>query len=141
MTHELSSRVLVEIEVPRWSFVKRQAGKGIEYVSPIPCPYNYGFLPGTTSEDGEPQDALVLGKRLRRGARVEVTVLGRVLFLDAGLRDDKLICGVSPLRPAERRCLHLFFKFYALARTALNSIQGERAHTRYLGLQLLPTRV
>ena len=131
---ELGARVTVEIEVPRWSFVKRQAGKGIEYVSPVPCPYNYGFVPGTLGEDGEPIDAIVLGPRVRRGTRVETCVVGRIAFLDAGIRDDKLICKDREPTLAERRGLSAFFGLYARARAVLNRLQRSSGRTEVLSV-------
>ena len=32
----------VVIEIPRWSFLKRGSSGGVDFVSPFPCPYNYG---------------------------------------------------------------------------------------------------
>jgi inorganic pyrophosphatase len=136
VTLELPAHVLVEIEVPRWSFLKHQSGKGLEYVSPLPCPYNYGFVPDTRAEDGEAQDAIVLGRRLPRGTRIDVQVLGRVLFLDAGVSDDKWICGKAPLSRFDHSSLRAFFTGYVRVRSLLNLLRGERRPTKYLGLQL-----
>jgi inorganic pyrophosphatase len=136
VTEDFPLRVLVEIEVPRWSFLKHQSGKGVEYISPLPCPYNYGFVPDTRAGDGEAQDAIVLGRRLPRGTRVDVRVLGRVLFLDAGVHDDKWICGTEPMRALDRSSLHAFFTMYSRVRSLLNLVRGERRPTRYLGMQV-----
>ncbi len=135
MDIQLGARVTVEIEVPRWSFVKRRAGKGIEYLSPIPCPYNYGCVPGTLGEDGEPIDAVVLGPRLRRGALVETRVIGRIAFFDAGVRDDKLICKDREPTRAECRGLCTFFGLYARARAVLNRLQRSSGRTELLSVE------
>jgi inorganic pyrophosphatase len=125
--------VTVEIEVPRGGFVKREAGQGIDYVSPLPCPFNYGCVPGSVGDDGDPVDALVLGPRLAPGSRVATTAWLRVVFVDDGAQDDKLICGPSPPRAAERALVASFFAAYALARTVLNRARG-RGSARYLGI-------
>ena len=37
--------VEVVIEVPRGSFLKRGSSGRIDFISPLPCPYNYGAVP------------------------------------------------------------------------------------------------
>ena len=84
------SRLRVAIEVPRGSFVKRDGRGRIAFLSPLPCPFNYGSVPGLTAGDGEWRDAVVLGPRLGRGTRIEVPVRGVIAFIDAGREDFKL---------------------------------------------------
>lgn len=122
-------RVRVTIETPRGTFVKRD-GDRVEYVSPVPCPWNYGFVPGTSADDGDPQDALVLGPRLRRGETVEADVRGVVRFVDAGRADDKLVCGGAALTPRDLVRLRAFFRAYAVARRLLNALRGRHGATR-----------
>jgi len=130
--------VEVLVEVPKGSFVKREAGLGVEYLSPVPCPFNYGCIPGELAEDGDPADALVLGPRLASGSTVRTTAWMRVRFLDDGAHDDKLICSASP--PTQRELAHIerFFSVYAVARTALNRLRGRGA-ARSLGIAPLLT--
>jgi inorganic pyrophosphatase len=130
-------RVRVRIEVPRFGFVKREEGLGIEYISPIPCPFNYGCLPDVPAPDGDPQDAIVLGPRLPAGTLVDVGVFGVVHFRDAGAVDDKLICGHAP-SPREVRALVAFFRCYAIARRWLNRARGLPGVTRYEGVLVRP---
>lgn len=127
---EFPSRVLVRIEVPRGSFVKRSEARGIEFLSPVPCPFNYGCVPGRMGGDGDPLDALVLGPRLGLGAEVEVPVVGVVRFLDDGREDDKLVCGEGPPRGVAA-----FFRLYAWARWSLNLGRGRRGRTAFLGYE------
>jgi inorganic pyrophosphatase len=126
----------VRIETPRWSFAKGNAGAGHDFVSPLPCPFNYGSVPGTVAEDGDAQDALVLGPRLGRGELCRRSALGLVSFLDAGRRDDKLVCGTGPELDGAlpRLSLRLFFTVYALAKRIQNRLRGERGRTRFEGL-------
>lgn len=128
--------VVVRIEVPRGSFVKREAGRGIEYVSPLPCPFNYGFVPGTVGDDGDPPDAIVLGARIAQGTEVATMAWQRVRFVDDGSVDDKLICGVIPPDATQLARIRLFFRVYAVARSALNLAAG-RGRARFLGIAAL----
>lgn len=111
----LGSVVSVVIEVPARSPVRRRFSDGkIVLVSPLPSPFNYGFLPETCADDGDPIDAVLLGGRLPFRSRGVGTVLGVVDFRDAGVRDAKVIVG-SPggLSRAERRTVERFFRRYA----------------------------
>lgn len=123
----------VLIEVPRGSFVKRDAGGRIEFLSPLPCPFNYGSVPSRPAADGDALDALVLGPQLALGQRVQTKVRGMVAFIDAGQQDDKLICAPHEVTAGER-CLVLgFFHFYALCKRLMNRAQGRGGPTRCLG--------
>ncbi|GDX78329.1 hypothetical protein LBMAG42_01400 [Deltaproteobacteria bacterium] len=125
--------VEVLVEVPKGSFVKREAGLGVEYLSPVPCPFNYGCIPGEIAEDGDPADALILGPRLADGTTVATTAWMRVRFIDDGAADDKLICGALPPTQRELAQIARFFSFYAVVRTALNRLRGRGA-ARSLGI-------
>jgi inorganic pyrophosphatase len=123
----------VVIEVSKWSFVKRRGADVVEFGSPLPCPFNYGYVPGTESADGSPRDALVVGPRLARTARVRARELGIVRFLDAGLQDDKLVCGGTALSRLDRLRVSTFFSVYALAKRLRNV--GGGGPTRFLGFE------
>lgn len=124
----------VVIEYPRWSAVKRRSDGSVDFVSPVPCPYNYGHVPGVMSGDGDPLDAVVLGGRLPAGARVRVAVMGVVDFVDGGLADPKLICSATGRWSArERRGVELFFTAYALGKRALAAMRGQTGVTRFSG--------
>ena len=77
--------VEVVIEIPRWSLLKRGSTGRIDFVSPLPCPYNYGSVPSHLGLEGDLLDALVLGPRLPRGTRLRVPVRGAVGLTDRGL--------------------------------------------------------
>jgi inorganic pyrophosphatase len=129
-------RLEVVIEVPRGSFIKRKDNGDVDFVSPFPCPFNYGSVPNTLSGDGDRLDALVLGPRVARGARLTEEVVGCVRFLDAGQEDPKYICSQSPLSAEDRRRIALFFRFYARAKQVLNLLRGKRGKTVYGGIDL-----
>ncbi|MCE9666658.1 inorganic diphosphatase [Myxococcus stipitatus] len=129
----------VLIECPRFSFVKRRADGAVDFVSPVPCPYNYGSIPGLVSDDGDPLDAVVLGPRLARGQRVCVPVQGIIGFVDAGRGDPKVVCSLAPLSDAERAGLEAFFRVYALFKRGLHRARGDVPDTRFIGwLPLAP---
>jgi len=127
--------VPVTVETPKWTFVKYD-GARVEYVSPVPCPWNYGYVRDTLADDGDPRDALVLGARLPRGACVDVEVRGVLRFEDGGRTDDKLVCGSAPLTRRDETALRAFFTVYAFARRLLNLIVGKKGRTRFLGLDV-----
>ena len=70
--------VEVVIEVPRGSFVKRGSTGHVDFVSPLPCPFNYGSVPSHIGLEGDLLDALVLGPRLPLGTRIRVKAWGAV---------------------------------------------------------------
>jgi inorganic pyrophosphatase len=123
----------VVIDVPRGSFIKRREDGTLDFVSPIPCPFNYGHVPGTRAEDGDACDAVVLGSRLRSGCICTVAVRGRIGFIDAGRADPKWICSRGPLNALQRLQVASFFRCYAVAKRVINGLRGQRRPTRYLG--------
>ena len=128
--------VEVLIEVPRFSFVKRDHDGRLQLLSPLPCPFNYGSLPGTCAGDGDPIDALVLGSRRARGERVRLPARGVVRFVDAGAADPKWICSEAELTAADLRAVELFFSVYVLAKRALNGLLRRPAPTRFERIDL-----
>lgn len=123
----------VVIDVPRGSFIKRDDHGVVDFVSPIPCPFNYGHVPGTLAEDGAPLDAIVLGPRLRLGSSATVAARARVDFIDAGCSDPKWICADAPLSSVQRLQVAWFFRSYAVAKRLINRIRAKPGPTRYLG--------
>jgi inorganic pyrophosphatase len=115
----------VTIEVPRGSFLKRSATGHIDFVSPLPCPYNYGAVPNYLGLEGDLLDALVLGPRLPFGSQIRVRAWGAITLTDRGMEDDKLICSAHPLTAAERARVLRFFRFYAKCKGLLNFVRGR----------------
>ena len=116
----------VVIEIPRGSFLKRGSTGQLDFISPFPCPFNYGSVHEYVGLDGDLLDAVVLGPRLRRGTQVRVEAFAAVGLTDRGLYDDKLICSDRPLDPWQRSLVLLFFRFYALCKGLLNLVRGRR---------------
>lgn len=60
-------------------------------------PCNYGFIPGTLSEDGDPVDVMVFGSRpLVPGAVVGARPVGVLLMEDEAGLDEKILAVPSP---------------------------------------------
>ena len=113
----------VIIEVPRGSFLKRGWTGHIDFISPLPCPFNYGAVPQYIGLEGDLLDAVVLGPRLRFGTRLTIKAWGAITLIDRGMIDDKLICSAEPLQPAQRRMVLRFFRFYAACKGMLNFVR------------------
>jgi inorganic pyrophosphatase len=111
----------VVIEVPRGSFLKRSSMGRVDFISPLPCPFNYGSVPDYLGLEGDLLDAVVLGPRLPFGSLVRVRARGAVILTDRGMTDDKLICADRPLDAAERIRVLRFFRFYARCKGLLNA--------------------
>lgn len=109
------------IEIPRGSFLKRGSTGHIDFISPLPCPFNYGSVPAYLGLEGDLLDALVLGPRLSLGTQLRVKAWGAVTLTDRGMTDDKLICSDRAVNAAERRQILRFFHFYAKCKGLLNA--------------------
>jgi inorganic pyrophosphatase len=55
-------------------------------------PVNYGFIPQTLGEDGDPLDVLVLSSQsVQPLCLIEAIVIGNMQMIDTGDKDDKII--------------------------------------------------
>ncbi len=123
---EQAPLVDVIIETPRGSFVKRSAADKLDFISPLPCPFNYGSIPAYLGSDGDFLDAVVLGPRLSSGSSISVYAWGAVGMIDGGVYEDKLICAQAPISEKQRRLIILFFMVYAKAKYLLNLFTGQK---------------
>ncbi len=125
----------VVIETPKWSFIKTEevGGRFVRaFLSPIPTPFNYGYIKGTVGGDGSPLDIIVLGDRLDMGCEIDVDVIGRVMFIDNDVEDDKYIASLDGRRHSLG--IMLFFWFYAFFKLFRNFLSSGRwSVNRYLG--------
>jgi inorganic pyrophosphatase len=115
----------VVIEIPRGSFLKRGSTQRIDFVSPLPCPFNYGSVPTHIGLEGDLLDAVVLGPRLPVGRRVRVAAWDAVTMTDRGMIDDKLICSATSIGETDLRSVLRFFRFYAKCKGLLNVWRGR----------------
>jgi inorganic pyrophosphatase len=59
-------------------------------------PVNYGFIPKTLGEDGDPLDILVIcSESIQPLCLVDATVIGNMQMIDHGEEDDKIIAVAS----------------------------------------------
>jgi inorganic pyrophosphatase len=121
----IPSPVEVVIEVPRGSFLKRGSAGKVDFISPLPCPFNYGSVPNYIGLDGDLLDAVVLGPRLPLGTKIRVAAWGAVVMRDRGLTDDKLICSEHAPDATQRLRVLRFFYFYARCKGLLNIWRGR----------------
>ena len=126
--HQLP-KVEVVIEIPRGSFLKRGWSGSVDFISPFPCPFNYGSIPDYIGCEGDLLDAVVLGPRLPRGKTVSVLAHGAVGLTDRGMYDDKLICSDKPLATGQRDFVIFFFHIYAFSKRILNFCRGRSGPT------------
>lgn len=88
------------IEIPRGSSMKIEWDTGtaafmLDRVEPdiFAKPANYGFIPGTIDEDGDPLDTLVVTDGpIPTGVWLKARVVGVLNFEDDGDMDYKIIC-------------------------------------------------
>ncbi len=87
------------IEIPQGSRTKYEIDKPTGLLkldrviySSFHYPVNYGFIPRTLGEDGDPLDILVLcSQSIQALCLVEATVIGNMQMIDSGEKDDKII--------------------------------------------------
>ena len=113
------------IEIPRGSFLKRGSTGRLDFVSPIPCPFNYGSVEALIGMEGDLLDAVVLGRRLPRGTRVTVKAFAAVGLTDRDMYDDKLICSQGPPKRWQAFMVLTFFKLYSRCKWLLNLVRGR----------------
>jgi len=90
----------VVIEIPSGSKCKYELEKESGTIcvdriiaSAVHYPGNYGFIPQTLAEDGDPLDALVLSQvSFHPGITVRVRPIGLMRMTDGGEPDDKVLC-------------------------------------------------
>ena len=98
---EISPEVFTAvIEIPKGSKVKYELDKAtgllrmdrILYTS-THYPENYGFIPRTHADDGDPLDVLVIcSETLVPMSLVKCYPIGMIKMLDNGANDEKIIC-------------------------------------------------
>lgn len=117
--------VKVIIEIPKWSFLKRGTSGHLDFLSPFPCPFNYGSVPTHIGGEGDLLDAVVLGPKLSLGKAVEVRAWGSVGLHERHMYDDKLICSTEPVTLRQRQQVLRFFRLYARCKGILNIVRGQ----------------
>jgi inorganic pyrophosphatase len=91
------------IEIPQGSRTKYEIDKATGLLrldrvihSSFHYPINYGFIPQTLGQDGDPLDILVLcSQSIHPLCLVQATVIGNMQMVDTGEKDDKIIAVAS----------------------------------------------
>src|SRR5688572_25986635 len=110
------------IEIPEGSRTKYEIDKPTGLLkldrviySSFHYPVNYGFIPKTLGEDGDPLDILVLcSESIQPLCLVEALVIGNMQMTDNGETDDKIIAvaakdpGVNHLKNVKELPAHFF---------------------------------
>lgn len=102
------------IEIPQGSRTKYEIDKKTGLLkldrviySSFHYPVNYGFIPQTLGQDGDPLDILVIcSESIQPLCLVEATVIGNMQMIDTGVPDDKIIA-VAASDPGVNYITHL----------------------------------
>lgn len=109
----------VIIEISKGSHIKYEYDKEKNILvcdrilhTPMKYPFNYGFIPNTLSEDGDPLDVVVLmDDELRPGCRIICKILGYLDTKDDEGDDPKIIaCPVEKVDPVWKNINNIFDK-------------------------------
>lgn len=90
--------IFVKIEIPSNSYLKYEFSFErnniiLDRLLSIPFPCNYGYIPNTLSDDGDPLDILLYFPYIiETGCEVEVRMLGVLNTEDEHGYDPKIIC-------------------------------------------------
>ena len=98
-----AARINAIIEIPQGSRAKYEVDKETGLLkldrviySSFHYPINYGFIPQTLGQDGDPLDILVLcSQAIQPLCLVEASVIGNMQMIDSGTMDDKIIAVAS----------------------------------------------
>jgi len=94
------SLINVLIEIPAGSKNKYEFDKDLQafaldrvLYSSVQYPYDYGFVPNTLADDGDPLDGMVLmDQPTFPGCVIAARPIGMLEMIDGGDRDEKILC-------------------------------------------------
>ena len=111
------AEVDVIIELSKGSHIKYEYDKERNLIvcdrilhTPMKYPFNYGFIPNTLSEDGDPLDVVVLMEdELIPGCMIKCKILGYLDTKDDAGNDPKMIvCPIDKIDPTWKNINDLF---------------------------------
>ena len=147
------------IEIPQGSRSKYEIDKTTGLLkldrviySSFHYPVNYGFIPKTLGEDGDPLDILVMcSEPIQPLCLVEALVIGNMQMIDTGLMDDKIIAvalqdpGVNYMRSLSDLPTHFvntlknYFEQYKVLENKtveINDFQDKAAAFKIIGASI-----
>lgn len=111
-------RVNAVVEIPQGSVQKYEYDEKLQVFrldrtlySPVHYPGDYGFIPSTRGQDGDPLDVLVLVDAPSfPGCVIEVRPIGLLKMIDQGENDEKILAVVEndPVYREIRECSEVF---------------------------------
>jgi inorganic pyrophosphatase len=132
------------VEIPKGSGNKYEYDRGLgvfrldrALYSPMHYPGDYGFIPGTLAEDGDPMDVLVLVDQPSfPGCLIEVRPVAVLNMVDSTMRDHKIISvptrnprydqihTLDQIFPHIRREIEHFFAIYKELEGKITEMRG-----------------
>ncbi|HEY5973051.1 MAG TPA: inorganic diphosphatase [Pseudoxanthomonas sp.] len=141
---KVPEEAVLAVEIPAGGSIKYELdAQGLLYVDrylqmPMAYPANYGSMPRSAGQDGDPLDALVLTRApIQPGALIRFRPVAVLRMVDAGVADDKIIgVPVDKIDPAysgirdvddlpqlERDRIEAFFRVYKDLPKGRNPVQ------------------
>ena len=134
----------VLIEIPggsknKYEFDKDMNAFALDRVlfASVKYPYDYGFVPNTLADDGDPLDGMVMmDEPTFPGCVIAARPIGMLLMIDGGDRDEKILCvpaedprynqvkSLGDLAPHRLEEIAEFFRTYKNLEKKVTEIQG-----------------
>ncbi len=104
--------------------------------SAVSYPANYGFIPQTLANDGDPLDVLLISSSpFFPGILVKAKPIGVMIMVDSGIKDEKIICvplgdpdykndrSIKDLSTYKKTVIEEFFRVY-------KNLEGKKVKVR-----------
>jgi inorganic pyrophosphatase len=134
----------VLIEIPggsknKYEFDKDMNAFALDRVlfASVKYPYDYGFVPNTLADDGDPLDGMVMmDEPTFAGCVIAARPIGMLLMIDGGDRDEKILCvpaedprynevkSLKDIAPHRLEEIAEFFRTYKNLEKKVTEIQG-----------------
>ncbi|MFM2313939.1 MAG: inorganic pyrophosphatase [Cyanobacteriota bacterium] len=134
----------VLIEIPggsknKYEFDKDMNAFALDRVlfASLKYPYDYGFVPNTLADDGDPLDGMVMmDEPTFPGCVIAARPIGMLLMIDGGDRDEKILCvpaedprynevkSLKDIAPHRLEEIAEFFRTYKNLEKKVTEIQG-----------------
>lgn len=134
----------VLIEIPggsknKYEFDKDMNAFALDRVlfASVKYPYDYGFVPNTLADDGDPLDGMVMmDEPTFPGCVIAARPIGMLLMIDGGDRDEKILCvpaedprynevkSIKDIAPHRLEEIAEFFRTYKNLEKKVTEIKG-----------------